>query len=67
MKYSPGDTVQIRVCRMNGLVVAAKSEGPIAQYEVAYPDQHGLPTSKWFWELELEDPRDEGFGFGRKE
>ena len=67
MKYSVGDIVQIRVCGINGLVVSATPDGPMIVYTVAYPDQHGLPISKPFWEHELEDPKDEGFGFGRRE
>ena len=67
MKYAVGDTVQIRVCGFNGLVISAKSEGVMPTYRVSYPDEHGLPMDRFFVEMELEDPRDEGFGFGRKE
>lgn len=66
MKYSVGDTVQIRVCGINGLIISAKSEGLMPIYSVAYPDEHGLPIDKLFLEMELDDSCDEGFGFGRK-
>ncbi|HDY67349.1 hypothetical protein LCGC14_3046990 [marine sediment metagenome] len=65
MKYNIGDTVKIRVCDFNGLIISAKVDGTMPIYEVTYPDQHGLPTSKAFWEIELEDVYDGKWGFGR--
>ncbi len=66
MKYSVGDTVNIVVCNFNGLVVGAKLDGTEVQYEVSYPDKDGMPTSRWFWELELDKSTKEGmFGFRR--
>jgi len=62
--FKIGDTVKVRVCNFNGLVIFKRTIDDINEYEVTYPDKDGLPVNRYFTEIELEDAQNNKLGFG---
>jgi hypothetical protein len=61
--YKIGDTVRIRVCNFNGLVIDKSTVDEVTKFEVTFPNEDGMPVSRWFMEIELEDAQNNVFGF----